>query len=248
MYGPSLAPNWIDWLAVGLLVVVAPLLSAFVNIPKLRALSPEQQHKMRPGLYVQTMLTLWLFGVAALWPVFDGRIDARSMGLIPASDWRGAAGAGGVLVLVLAMLWQRAQVMKMEDGRAVLQQALTKIEFIIPRDALQRRLWVGLSAHAGVFEELFYRAFLVLLLTGFVGQWAAMALSIVAFALAHLYQGVRGVVLTGLIGAAMTGLCLLSGSIWPAVVAHALYDIHAGNLGYWALTPQADTGTKQSDV
>lgn len=46
-----------------------------------------------------------------------------------------------------------------------------------------------------------------------------------AFGLAHLYQGLRGVVLTGVVGAVLGSLLISSGSIVPPIVVHALVDL-----------------------
>jgi len=46
-----------------------------------------------------------------------------------------------------------------------------------------------------------------------------------AFGFAHLYQGTRGVLLTGLVGAYLAWLTLSTGSLLPAIVIHALIDL-----------------------
>ena len=47
----------------------------------------------------------------------------------------------------------------------------------------------------------------------------------IAFGLAHLYQGVRGVLLTGVLGAYLAWLTISSGSLLPAMAIHALIDL-----------------------
>ena len=56
----------------------------------------------------------------------------------------------------------------------------------------------------------------------------ALALTSAAFALLHSYQGVLGVVRTGVIGMTMGAVFLHTGSLWPLMVAHVLIDLVVG--------------------
>jgi len=56
----------------------------------------------------------------------------------------------------------------------------------------------------------------------------ALALTSGAFALMHSYQGVLGVVRTGVIGVTMGAVFLHTGSLWPPMVAHVLIDLVVG--------------------
>ena len=56
----------------------------------------------------------------------------------------------------------------------------------------------------------------------------ALALTSGAFALLHSYQGVLGVVRTGVIGVTMGAVFLHTGSLWPPMVAHVLIDLVVG--------------------
>ncbi len=76
-------------------------------------------------------------------------------------------------------------------------------------------------------EEMIYRAFLLRALRdAFGGGWAApLVVSSVLFGLAHSYQDLAGVVLTGLVGACLGVIYLRSGrNLWAAVLTHGFYD------------------------
>jgi membrane protease YdiL (CAAX protease family) len=62
----------------------------------------------------------------------------------------------------------------------------------------------------------------------FVGIWPAAGLAAVAFGIAHAYQGVTGMIKTGVVGVIMGVLYLLSGSIWGPMLLHAMVDITSG--------------------
>ena len=57
---------------------------------------------------------------------------------------------------------------------------------------------------------------------------AALALTSAAFAVLHSYQGVLGVVRTGVVGVIMGMVFLHTGSVWPGIVAHVLIDLAVG--------------------
>jgi membrane protease YdiL (CAAX protease family) len=86
-------------------------------------------------------------------------------------------------------------------------------------------LGVVLPIIAG-FEELLFRAALVgAFSVGFgVSPWALVAFSSVAFAVGHGAQGTLGVVVTGLLGAALGALFVLTNSLLAVVVAHYLVN------------------------
>jgi membrane protease YdiL (CAAX protease family) len=52
--------------------------------------------------------------------------------------------------------------------------------------------------------------------------------SSVAFGLAHSYQGLGGIMRTGLVGLAFGALFVFSGSIWLPIVGHILVDVLQG--------------------
>jgi membrane protease YdiL (CAAX protease family) len=65
--------------------------------------------------------------------------------------------------------------------------------------------------------------------------WGAAALSVVLFGLAHAYQGAKGIVTTGIVGSLLTLVVLIFGSLWPAIVLHALLDIQQGVVAWLVL-------------
>jgi membrane protease YdiL (CAAX protease family) len=98
---------------------------------------------------------------------------------------------------------------------------------LLPRNAAERR-WVALlAANAGPGEELFFRLALPLLLTIVTGNgWIAFGVSAVIFGFVHFYQGWVGVAATTGAGLFFTALYLATGSIWLAVLVHALINLN----------------------
>jgi len=89
--------------------------------------------------------------------------------------------------------------------------------------------WALVSLLAGVTEELTYRgvASSILLYAG-LPAWAVVLIVSTAFGLGHADRGAFHIAATFGIGALLHVLVLASGSLWPAMAAHAVYDFFAG--------------------
>ncbi|MEZ3115495.1 type II CAAX prenyl endopeptidase Rce1 family protein [Halobaculum sp. MBLA0147] len=87
-------------------------------------------------------------------------------------------------------------------------------------------LLAGVLPVIALFEELLFRAVLVgAFAAGFaVPVWLLVVASSVAFGLAHSAQGTAGMVVTGLLGAVLAGVFVLTGSFLAVVVAHYLVN------------------------
>ena len=67
------------------------------------------------------------------------------------------------------------------------------------------------------------------------GQMVAVLIAAVIFGLGHLPQGVIAVGLTGLLGVGLGAIMVFHRSIWPAVIAHGMFDATSLALIPWAL-------------
>lgn len=91
------------------------------------------------------------------------------------------------------------------------------------------RMWVVISALAGLTEECAYRGLTFRILTANHGSVPlALVLCIVCFGLAHMTQGWRGFVATSVIASMMHAVVFLTGSLYLAIVIHAAYDLIVG--------------------
>ncbi len=100
---------------------------------------------------------------------------------------------------------------------------------LLPRTGSEKAAFAGLSLAAGVGEELAYRGYLIPTLAGLLGSgWGAALLSTLVFGILHAYQGPLGVVRTTALGFLLAGAFLVTGSLWPAILAHAILDLLAG--------------------
>jgi membrane protease YdiL (CAAX protease family) len=131
--------------------------------------------------------------------------------------------AAGLLFLVLAVL-----IMRPRWRQAVVERKRI-VYFFMPSDRAERLMWIVASALAGFGEELTWRGVQTALLAALTGSTgAAIALCIAMFAVSHLQQGWKSVVIVVPFAAAFHLLVWLSGSLYVAMAVHFLYDAIAG--------------------
>ena len=221
--------QWMDHVFF-VLIVVGLALRAWFGMQKMRSLSPEHRTGMRPRIWARAIVTQWLLvlGVGAWW-LAQGR-PAAWLGLVPRLGWGFGGVMMGVVVMAFALLAQRRAIASSADIRARLRVRLAHIAAILPG---RREEWPGfasLAITAGICEELLYRGFVTWWLAHLLPvYWMAIVAQGVLFGLAHAYQGPRGVLTTAAVGLFMGGVVWISGSLWAAMILHALIDLQAGD-------------------
>jgi membrane protease YdiL (CAAX protease family) len=169
----------------------------------------------------------WLaVGVVVVIGLLAGR-DLGSIGLRTGSDARAAMND----VLAVAIVLGASAVIFRFGGsniRALLRRQARGFIELLPRSREERLTFGALAITAGVCEEVVFRGFgiaYVRWLWPAASQPFIIVVTAAAFGFAHLYQGIRGVLLTGLVGAYLAWLTLSTGSLLPAIVVHALIDL-----------------------
>jgi uncharacterized protein len=146
-------------------------------------------------------------------------------------------------VAALAMVVSLAAIWRGGDGLLDrLRRQVARFVEILPRTALERRTFAVVAVTAGISEEILYRGFGLAYLR-WLDHGASTGLLVavigIAFGIAHLYQGARGVVLTALIGAFFTWITLLTGTLLPAILIHVLVDLRVVALPATISAPRA---------
>lgn len=223
---PDHAGNF-SWHAAAMVAVLYagfPLLGARLVLNR-----EEVLQRSRRELYGQSMVALWAATILALLSArFDGRLaDAFRL------PGRAAASASSLLAvtgLTLAATFLAAALL--EAIRPLRRWEDPLVWKLIPETAAEKRLFVLLALTAGLCEEFLYRGFAI----GRVSLWMPLPVAVVASTLAfvftHLYQGVAGIIRAAVLGSVLLAAFLYSGSLWPGICAHFLFDL-AGGL-YWA--------------
>ena len=191
----------------------------------------------RMSVYASSAVTIAVLGGAALG--LGLRLGGPEvLGLVPIAPGVLVVWAVGMTTAGVALVAGSLAV-----GRRLGRPESTAVAELMPRTARERAAFTGLSLVAGLGEELAYRGYLVAVLAPLVGPWGAVVAGAVPFSVLHGYQGFAGIVRTGLLGLLLGASLVVTGSLWPAVVAHAAVDVVLGAvLGEWLLARDRDPG------
>jgi membrane protease YdiL (CAAX protease family) len=231
--------TWVDHLLALALAVLFPIRASTFGYRRLVQAPAAAVPQVRRSLYVQALWLQWGLAalVAGLW-VWRGR-PWPSLFLAPGlTPWFIGFFVVAVVVAVFFVL-QALRVTGDERALARVRVRLQHLVRMLPHTAAELRVFVALSITAGVCEELLYRGFLMAYFAHWLGPVESLALSSLLFGLGHAYQGLRGVAVTTLVGAALGGVVLGAGALYPAMLLHAAGDIHSGILAQAAMGRRA---------
>jgi uncharacterized protein len=105
---------------------------------------------------------------------------------------------------------------------------LEAIEFLLPENFKERMLFVLVALTAGFCEEFMFRGFMFLYLKELPFDIPLLMIAIITsmiFGIAHLYQGWKNVIVTGLIGFALARFYMYFGTIWIPIIVHIIIDL-----------------------
>jgi len=187
--------------------------------------------------YAEVTLLLWTLTATAVWTYGWERLlesPVASGSWLPAPAITGPLSAVVLAGFFLLTLLPLVQSLRGRRWRRAYQAAIrrvfaeTGVPGMIPNDPAERAAWIGVSLTAGVCEEVLFRGFLIRFLHGGALDLplaGALAGSCLCFGLAHVYLGLKGVLRTAITGFGFGLLYLLSGSLVPCIVLHALMDL-----------------------
>lgn len=232
----AITATWLDHVLVAALAVVLPTLG-WMSIRKIRAaIANGIPYTARVRDYRNNMLILWsVTGVMlAIW--FAAGRDAAALGLgIPKGTVAGQVMAVALFALIVAYsVGLLRKVQRSAETADLIIRATREFSFAMPHTRRDLRWFYGLSATAGITEELLYRGFLLAYLSVFFPAWFAVLLSAVIFGAAHAYQGPKGMVQVTFLGAAFAIMYLVSGSLLLPIVAHIAVDVLNGTAMQYA--------------
>ena len=218
-------------LVLAALIAIGLPLRALHSMRSLKRAEAGGLAQLRPRLWARAMLTQWLLsaGVIALW-VSQHR-DWSALGLALRPSWGLTGVLLGLFAVVSIVIRQRGRAFDDPDIRARIRARLAGVERLMPRRGEPFLPFAALAVTAGLCEEFLFRGYLFWMFLHVLPFWGAAAAQAVCFALGHAYQGRKGVLLTGAAGAFLTLIVTLTGSLFPAMLIHALMDLHAGDMG-----------------
>lgn len=211
-------------------VFVEPLLGARMYERLKRSVPEDRQALGR--FYRWTLAVEWSWvAVMGLIVVFGGA-SLRDIGLVwnmPPPEVLGFVAAATLGSLIpIAVFALRSWRFGGPGVRDSFRQMMEPVSALLPSTREERWLFAAVAVTAGICEELLFRGFLLFYLQDlFLGLSlaAAVIVSSIVFGMAHLYQGAKGVLGTGVFGLGMALLYVWSGSLLLPIILHALLDL-----------------------
>jgi uncharacterized protein len=204
------------------LVLVQPVVGSWSHTRFRRAAGDPRARLRR---YRRTAALEWtLVAVSMVLVVTAPGLDLADVGVRwPRLSAYTVVGAVGLVLSVALLVGLRRRV-----DRGVEVIAPAEVSALLPRTATERRAFARLAVTAGVCEELLYRGVLLALAAALLPgltPWRLVAVSALAFTLAHTYQGVAGMLTSFVLGGSLAVLYLGSGSLLLPVLYHVLVDL-----------------------
>ncbi len=184
----------------------------------------------RVKFYKGVLMWHWplTIGLTAWWLLSGNGLE--SLGLIPVAEgWQWVTIGVGISILLVQVIYLET-VSRSADALTELKKQMGTLTNLAPQTIAENRLFSMVAITAGVCEEVLYRGLLFATLVPLVGTWPAVAISSLIFGLGHTYQGISGIVKTGFVGMVLALLTVFSGSLFIAIVLHAVIDLASGRI------------------
>jgi membrane protease YdiL (CAAX protease family) len=231
----------VDHILAVLLVFVSPIWD-WLDTRALRA-NPTREGRLR--YYKQTIIILSVAAVVACWAHgIQSFLTLRGLGihepLLERHSWLWWL---LTVLVVLAVLIQWALpvtqiLVKYRKLPFLEMQQLQPLRFVLPASPVERRWYAVMSVTAAFCEELLVRGFLLRYLHTspfHLGLGLAVLVAAVVFGANHIYQGIKGAIVTGVTGLIFTSILLVTGSLWAGILFHAVTNLSV--LLYWRPKP-----------
>jgi membrane protease YdiL (CAAX protease family) len=183
----------------------------------------------RVSFYLQTISAQWLIFAFVLLGVW---LHKSPLSLVLGERWRSAAAFFRDIGVALLFWLSSALAL---GALAILLRARPSAHamgFLLPDNNFEIALWIAVSVTAGICEETVFRGYLQRQFLAWTNRApVAIALSALLFGALHAYQGWRGAIGIGLLGAMLGTMAHLRGTVRTGMIAHAWQDTVAGILG-----------------
>lgn len=181
----------------------------------------------RIATYASTIALQWLLAAFIAWRCIVRHFSSAELGIEISNGALTAAVAIGLSAFLALLQWLGAR--RTATAPDIAKHRLAAIALrIMPEEMLDSLIFVALAATAGLCEEFIYRGFLYALIARWSGVIVAFVASTLFFAIAHAYQGRRGMISTFVLGLFLCASRIWTGDLLPAVVAHTTVDLIAG--------------------
>ena len=230
-----------DFLLILLVLGVVVPWRGTLRIKQLLA-RPRLETADRLALYASTIAFQWIAVAVVAWRCLARGISGRDLGLAIGEPELTTATA-----LALALILSGIQFLSLRrlaclpaEHHGYLHRVAQKL---LPHNHIEVFAFATLATTVALCEEFLYRGFVFTVLQRAAADSLLVAAlgSSAMFALAHLYQGRRGLASTFIVGMIFAVTRMGTESLAPSVLAHLLTDLMAGLWAPRMLTGPSDT-------
>jgi membrane protease YdiL (CAAX protease family) len=219
--------HW-DFVLILLFFAIAVPLLGRRRIRQLLA-APETTKQDRLRLYASTIAFQWIAVALILWRATARGISITDLGLGIGNPILTAAVAISLTALVLGnqiVALKRLSI----DPQAVMGQLQQVALRIFPQDNAERAAFFFLVTTVAICEEVIFRGFFQRVFEIWGGNFMLVGIlgSAALFAVSHLYQGRKGVIVTFVVGLIFSAIRVWTGSLLPSGLAHFFADLVVG--------------------
>jgi len=241
-----MGPGTLDWIALAIFSLAVPVASV-AAFRQLRARLADGDKGARLASYRRTIGLQWgaLAFVILVWLLEGRELAALGLGVEPSTGF--AVTTLLVALAVAGLLVQVTLVRVRPSAVAAARGQMAGVGDLMPRTRPELRAFLLLSATAGIVEEVVYRGYVMAVLGELGGPVAAVVGSTFIFTAGHAYQPatILRVAAVGLVSAL---LFLLSGSVLPLIVLHAVIDATSGTIGYYAFRSESRSAALDEEL
>jgi membrane protease YdiL (CAAX protease family) len=191
--------------------------------------APETTKRQRLRLYASTIAFQWVAVAMILWRARAHGISIAELGLAISNPVLTTVVAISLTALVLGN-----QILALKglstDSRAAQGQLQQVAVRIFPQDKTERIAFFFLVTTVAICEEVIFRGFFQHVFQMWAGSLLLVGIggSAALFAISHLYQGRRGVVVTFVVGLIFSAIRAWTGNLVPSATAHFFADLIVG--------------------
>jgi membrane protease YdiL (CAAX protease family) len=184
----------------------------------------ERDYQPRQKQFIAVILQLLFFAVFSIWVA---QIEYINLWAKPKGWPKALLVSAAVLIAMTAFMAPR--------WRRNVEKRDWKLYYFMPRTPREKVLWAVVSLFAGFSEEIVYRGVMFSLLWILLDSPLAAALIVaVVFSFSHFLQGWTSMLVIFVIALGFQAIYYLTGSLFPGMAVHFLYDLTAGMMyGYW---------------
>ncbi|HEV2288160.1 MAG TPA: CPBP family intramembrane glutamic endopeptidase [Candidatus Acidoferrales bacterium] len=219
--------HWDYVLILGVLGVAVPWRST-VRVRELLG-QPALASSERVLLYASTILFQWTLTAVILWRCYVHGTSRLALGFAFPEPLRALwISAGLSIALVFNQIYGIRRLISFPPEKRGLIWRLA--EKLLPREPREAILAVFLAATVAICEEIIFRGFVETIFQRVLHDSvvAGAIVSAAFFAVAHLYQGKRGLITTFIVGIVFSAVRIFSDSLVPCIIVHFIVDISAG--------------------